>query len=183
MVAGDYQTAYNQLSSSLQSQGGSEAQLAAFATSLKVKDCKVSNVNDTVGTGTVTYIRVDGNKVSAVETLVKENDTWKINDQHILSTPTETLLTYCSALVRQDYPAAYNQLSSAVHSMESEAQFAANFSSIKVVECTPSNVNDSAGTGMLTYTLSDGRTIVLDYTLINENNTWKINSEREHAQV
>ena len=66
-----------------------------MATAAKIKDCTVSNVNDTTGIGTVTYLRGDGNTVSANETLVKENDTWKINAQQIISTPTETLLTYC----------------------------------------------------------------------------------------
>jgi hypothetical protein len=180
MVGGDYQTAYNQFSSSAQSQIGTEAQFAAFATSLKLKDCTVSNVNDTAGTGTVTYIRGDGNKVSAVETLVKENGTWKIKAQQFISSPTETLLTYCSALKTQDYQTAYSQLSSSAQSQETEAQFAANFNSIKVTECAVSNVNDTAGTAMITYTLGDGRTAVLYYTLVNENAAWKINSEQTH---
>jgi len=180
LVGGDYQTAYNQFSNTAQSQIGTEAQFATFATSLKLKDCTVSNVNDTAGTGTVTYIRGDGNKVSAVETLVKENGTWKIKAQQFISSPTETLLTYCSALKTQDYQTAYSQLSSSAQGQETEAQFAANFNSIKVAECAVSNVNDTAGTAMITYTLGDGRTAVLYYTLVDENAAWKINSEQTH---
>lgn len=180
LVGGDYQTAYNQFSNTAQSQIGTEAQFASFATSLKLKDCTVSNVNDTAGTGTVAYIRGDGNKVRAVETLVKENGTWKIKAQQFISSPTETLLTYCSALKTQDYQTAYSQLSSSAQGQETEAQFAANFNSIKVTECAVSNVNDTAGTAMITYTLGDGRTAVLYYTLVNENAAWKINSEQTH---
>jgi limonene-1,2-epoxide hydrolase len=184
LVMEDYQTAYNQYSNAVQSQIGTEAQFAAGATSTKIKNCTVSNVNDTTGTGTVTYLRGDGNTVSANETLVKENDAWKINAQQFISTPTETLLTYCSALKSQDYQTAYDQLSSSQHSQQSEAQFAANFNGIKVTECTVTNVNDTAGTGTINYTLSNGSAVVrvvLDYTLVNENGAWKINSEQKHA--
>lgn len=184
LVMGDYQAAYNQFSSAEQGQIGTEAQFAGIATSTKIKGCTVSNVNDTTGIGTVTYLRGDGNSVSANETLVKENGAWKINAQQFISTPTETLLTYCSALKSQDYQTAYDQLSSSQHSQQSEAQFVANFNGIKVTECTVSNVNDTAGTGTITYTLSNGSAtaqVVLDYTLVKENGSWKINSEQKHA--
>lgn len=184
LVMGDYQTAYNQFTSAAQGQIGTEAQFAATATSTKIKNCTVSNVNDTTGTGTISYLRGDGNTVSANETLVKENGSWKINAQQFISTPTETLLTYCAALKNQDYQTAYDQLSSSQHNQQSEAQFAANFNRIKVTECTVTNVNDTAGTGTLNYTLSNGNTtaqVVLDYTLVKENSVWKINSEQKHV--
>lgn len=184
LVMGDYQTAYNQFTSTAQSQIGTEEQFATIATSTKIKSCSVTNVNDTTGIGTVTYLRGDGNTVSANETLVKENDSWKINNQQFISTPTETLLTYCSSLKSQDYQTAYDQLSSNQHSQQSETQFAANFNGIKVTECKVTNVNDTAGTGTINYTLSNGSStaqIVLDYTLVKENGTWKINNEQKHA--
>lgn len=40
------------------------------------------------------------------------------------STPEKTLDTYCSALLRQDYLTAYNQLSPSLRSAETESQFA-----------------------------------------------------------
>ena len=184
LVMGDYQTAYNQFSNAAQSQIGTEAQFAAIATSTRIKNCTVSNVNDATGSGTVTYLRGDGNTVSANETLINENGSWKINAQQFISTPTETLLTYCSSLMSQDYQNAYDQLSSSQHSQQSEAQFAANFNGIKVTECKVTNVNDTAGTGTIDYTLSNGSStaqVVLDYTLVKENGTWKINTEQKHA--
>ena len=41
-----------------------------------------------------------------------------------------------------------------------------------------SNVNDTAGTGTISYTASNGASVVADYTLVNENGTWKINTEK-----
>jgi hypothetical protein len=184
LVTGDYQTAYNQFTSAAQGQIGTESAFAESAKATGIKNCTFSNVNDTAGTGTVTYLRGDGNTVSANETLVKENGTWKINAQQFISTPTETLLTYCGALKSQDYQAAYDQLSSSQHHQQSEAQFAANFNGIKVTDCTVTNVNDTAGTGTIHYTLSNGSKtaqIVLDYTLVKENGIWKINTEQKQA--
>ena len=180
LVMGDYQTAYNQFTSAAQSQIGTEEQFATIA----FKSCSLGNVNDATGIGTITYLRGDGNTVSANETLVKENGSWKINAQQFISTPTETLLTYCNSLKNQDYQTAYDQLSSSQHSQQTEAQFAANFNGIKVTDCKVTNVSDTAGTGTINYTLSNGRStaqIVLDYTLVKENGTWKINTEQKHA--
>ncbi len=177
----DYQTAYNQLSTSLQNQIGSESLFASSATANNIKGCTMSNVNDTAGTGTLTYLRSDGNKTSAAATLSNEHSTWKINELKSISSPTETLLTYCDALKSQDYQTAYAQLSSTAQSQETEAQFAANFSGVTVSGCKVSNMNDTAGTGSITYTLSNGNTGTFDYTLVNESGTWKINSEKQHA--
>ena len=123
----------------------------------------------------------DSNNVSANATLINQRGTWKIDALLSISTPTETLLTYCSALKSQDYPTAYDQLSRAVQSQETEAQFAANFNGITLTECKVSNVNDSAGTGSITYTVAHGGTGTFDYTLVDENSTWKINSEKQRS--
>lgn len=177
----DYQTAYNQLAASLQSQIGSEAQFVSFVTGDNIKGCVASDMNDVRGTGLVTYIRGDGNRTSAEATMSNPQGVWKINILQTIPTPTETLLTYCGALKAQDYQTAYNQLSSSAQSQETEAQFAANFNTATVSDCKVSNVNDTAGTGSITYTLSNGASGTFDYTLVNENNAWKINSEQQHA--
>lgn len=181
LTAKDDQTAYNQLSAKLQQQVGSESQFATGISANKITGCTPSNVNDAAGTGSVAYMRSDGNRTSANMVLVKENSTWKIDSAQVVSTPTETLLTYCSALEQQDYQTAYDQLSSAAQSQESEAQFAANFDSVTITDCTPSNVNDTAGTGSLTYTFSGGQTAIFDYTLVQEQGVWKIDTEKKHA--
>ena len=181
LAAQDDQTAYDQLSAKLKQQLGSESQFAAAISAEKIKGCTASNINDTVGTGSVTYVRADGNKTSANMVLVKENGTWKIDTAQVVSTPTKTLLTYCGALKQQDYQTAYDQLSSTAQSQETETQFAANFKSVTITDCTPSNVNDTAGTGSLTYTFSGGQTAVFDYTLVKEQGLWKIDTEQKHS--
>ena len=84
-----------------------------------------------------------------------------------------------------DYQAAYNQFSSTEQGqIGTEAQFAGMATSAKIKGCTVSNVNDTAGTGTITYTLSNSSTtvqVVLDYTLVKENGSWKLNSEQKHA--
>ena len=177
----DYQTAYNQFSMTLQGQIGSESTFASLATANNIKGCTLNNVNNIAGTGTLTYLRTDGNKTSASVTLTNEQSTWKISELKTISSPTQTLLTYCDDLKSQDYQDAYAQLSSTAQSQETEAQFAANFSGTSISACKVSNVNDTAGTGSITYTLGDGSTGILDYTLVNESGTWKINSEKQHS--
>jgi FHA domain len=100
-----------------------------------------------------------------------------------VSTPTRTLNAFCNALKSGDYRTAYNQLSSGLQNRYgSEAQFALEFSTNgplgKVTDCTVSNVNDSAGTGMISYTFASRQTLVDDYILIKENNIWKINAQQ-----
>lgn len=177
----DYSTAYNQFSKNYQSQNGSETDFANSVTAEKVKSCVVNTVQDAAGTGMITYVRSDGLKINANETLTNEQGTWKINDEQFVSSPTLTLLTYCNALKNKDYQTAYDQLSSSAQSQETEAQFAANFSSVTVDDCTVSNVNDTAGTGQISYTLSGTNVGAFDYTLVDESNTWKINSEKQHS--
>ncbi len=177
LKAGDYQGAYNELSSAAQSQE-TEAQFASNFGTNKVSNCTVNNVNDTAGTGTISYTFANGVSLVADYTLVSENGTWKIKTEQPRSTPILTLSTYCTDLKAGDYQGAYNELSSAAQSQETEAQFASNFGTTKITGCMVSNVNDTAGTGTISYTASDGASVVADYTLVNENGTWKINTEK-----
>ncbi|GAC1300976.1 MAG: hypothetical protein NVSMB27_41330 [Ktedonobacteraceae bacterium] len=99
------------------------------------------------------------------------------------STPTRTLNAFCNAFKSGDYQTAYNQLSIGLQKeYGSEAEFALAFSTNgtlgKITGCTVSNVNDSAGSGTITYTVAGGQTLVDDYILIDENGVWKINAQR-----
>jgi len=182
LKSGDYQTAYNQLASGLQSKVGSEAQFAAgYASNLglgKITNCTVTTVNDAAGTGTISTTFASGSTVVDDYTFVNESGTWKINSQQPRSTPTLTLHTYCDAIKRGDHPTAYTQLSSTAQSRESEAQFAANFGSGQLTDCMVSYVNDAAGTGTITYASSSGTKLTADLTLVNESGAWKINSRQ-----
>lgn len=180
---GDYKTAYNQYSTELQPKLATEAQFTAAYTSFgKVTDCTVNKVDDTAGTGMVTETFDNGGSLIYDFTLIDENNSQKINSQKPHSTPFLTLINYCSALAGQNYQTAYNQTSSGVQSNQTEAQFAANFNSTKINSCTISNVDEQAGTGTISYTGSgsNGNSQTLDYTLVNEKGTWKIDSEKAH---
>jgi len=186
LKAADYQTVYNQFSTKLQGQVGTLDQYVASLGSAKVTDCTVSQVDDAAGTGTIALVTSNGTG-SFEDTLVNQNGTWKIDRAQVqatptpsaASTPTNTLQAYCDALKGGDYQTAYSLFSSAVQSQTSETQFAASFNS-KVTDCTLSNIDDSAGTGTISYTFADGSTGVFDYTLVNANGTWAIDSEKAH---
>src|SRR2546421_594807 len=180
LKGGDYQTAYKELSSTAQDQE-TEAQFAANFSNNKVNNCTVSNVNDGAGTGTINYSLASGTSLVADYTLVNENGTWKIKTEQVRSTPTLTLNTFCNSLKTGDYQTAYNQLSAREQSQGTEAQFAASLTSNMVTACTVSNVNDTAGTGTISYTFANGATSVDDYMLIMENGSWKIDSGKQRA--
>lgn len=173
----DYHTAYKMLSSSLQSQI-TQDQFASLVTqngAQSVTDCAASNVDDSAGSGTVTTTASTGTVSSRDFTLTQENGAWRISN--FTSTATETLNSFCSALKSQDYQSAFSDLSSAQQSQVGSAdQLASSFSSNKVTDCSVSNGNDSAGTGAISYTYADGSQQSFNYTLVNENNYWLIDS-------
>lgn len=180
LVNADYQSAYNQLSSALQSQITKD-QFVAVGTengARTVTDCAANNVDDSAGKGTVTITASTGTVVSQDYTLTQENGAWKISG--FSSTATETLNNFCSALKSQDYQAAFSDLSSALQKQVGSAdQLASTFSSNQVKDCSVSNGNDSAGTGTISYTYADGSQQSFNYTLVNENNSWAIDSEQQ----
>ena len=83
LKSADYQTAYNQLSSNLQRQVGTEAQFAQSFNTVKITDCTVSTVYDSAGTGTTSYTFSNGQTQVFDYVLVMENGTWKINSGHL----------------------------------------------------------------------------------------------------
>ncbi len=99
----------------------------------------------------------------------------------VRSTPEKTLTTYCNALKSEDYQTAYNQFSRANQSQESEAQFAAAFSSthVKITGCSVSNTSDDGtlGQGTMSYTTNANVNGIIDYQLIQEDGAWKISRE------
>ena len=179
LKSGDYQTAYNQFSSALQSQIAEVQFAALYDPNLglgKVTNCTVSNVNNAAGSGMINTTFASGNTLVFDYALVNQSGTWKINGYRARSSPTLTLLIFCYALKSQNYPAAYNQLSSSQQRQQSEAQFANLFIRDTVTTCMVSNVNDTAGTGSITRTYANGSSNTFDYTLIVEHGTWKINT-------
>jgi limonene-1,2-epoxide hydrolase len=176
LVAGDYKSAYGLYSSGYQGKT-TEPDYANGFSSGKPTNCTLGNIDDATGKGIVmiTYQAGSG-AVSYDEVLIKENSTWKIDNEQLHSTPTVTLGTFCNALKQKDYQTAYNQLSSDNKSSLTEADFQKNYSNI--ADCSVSNADDNAGTGTINFTLTDNTTATVDYTLAQENGIWKLKTQK-----
>jgi FHA domain len=175
----DYQTAYNQLSNSLQS---IETELD-FANTLrangKVNTCRHSSANTTnnKATANVTFITGSGQASSSSITLIADSgNIWKLS--LFPTTPSITLTAFCNALQNKDYTTAYTQLTNAIKRLHAEAQFESDFASLT---CAYSNISPSGSTATATVTFKNGsgQTASASVALIQDgdsNNNWKINS-------
>lgn len=102
------------------------------------------------------------------------------------STPEKTLQAYCTALQNSDAQGAYNQLSASAQSKTSVAEFNKAFQAIKnpliggIKSCTFNNVQQNGSNATADVTLTLGNTAIptkpTHVTLVDENNTWKLNS-------
>ncbi len=179
MQGQDYQTAYNQLSNSLQS---NETELE-FANTLRangnVYTCTHSSANTTNNktSANVTIVTKSGQSSSSNITLTTENgNNWKLS--LFPTTPIMTLTAFCNALQNKDYPTAYAQLTNGIKRLRAEAQFESDFANLT---CTYSNISSSGSTTSATVTFknSSGQAANAKVTLIEDgesNNNWKIYS-------
>jgi limonene-1,2-epoxide hydrolase len=175
----DYQTAYNQLSNSLQS---SETELE-FANTLrangKVNTCTHSSANTTnnKATANVTIVTNSGQaSISSIILTADSGNIWKLS--LFPTTPSITLTAFCNALQNKDYSTAYAQLTSGIKRLRAEAQFETDFAGLT---CSYSNISSSGSTTSATMTFknSSGQTASAKVALIQDgagNNNWKINS-------
>jgi hypothetical protein len=175
----DYQTAYNQLSNSLQS---NETELE-FANTLrangKVNTCTHSsaNTNNNKATANVTIITSSGQASSSSIILTADsNNIWKLS--LFPTTPSMTLTAFCNGLENKDYPTAYAQLTKGIKRLRAEAQFETDFASLT---CSYSDISPSGSTTTATVTFknSSGQTASAKVALVQDgdgNNNWKINS-------
>jgi len=175
----DYQTAYNQLSNSLQS---NETELE-FANTLRangnVYTCTHSSTNTTnnKASANVTIVTKSGQSSSSKITLTTENgNNWKLS--LFPTTPIMTLTAFCNALQNKDYPTAYAQLTNGIKRLHAEAQFESDFANLT---CTYSNISSSGNTTSATviFKNSSGQIASAKVALIEDgenNNNWKIDS-------
>lgn len=175
----DYQTAYNQLSNSLQS----NVTELEFANTLRangnVYTCTHSSTNTTNNktSANVTIVTKSGQSSSSNITLTTENgNNWKLS--LFPTTPIMTLTAFCNALQNKDYPTAYTQLTNGIKRLHAEAQFESDFTNLT---CTYSNISSSGNTTSATMTFknSSGQIASAKVALIEDgenNNNWKINS-------
>jgi len=179
MQGQDYQTAYNQLSNSLQS---NETELE-FANTLrangKVDTCMHSSANTTNNKATANVTIVTGSGQASISRIILTADSgsnWKLS--LFPTTPSMTLTAFCNALKNKDYPTAYAQLTNGIKRLHAEAQFETDFASLT---CSYSNISPSGGTttASVAFINSSGQTASAKVSLIQDgdsNNNWKINS-------
>jgi hypothetical protein len=175
----DYQTAYDQLSNSLQDRE-TELEFADAARTVgKVSICTHDSANTTnnKATANMKLVTGSGQISSSKVTLTADNgNTWKMN--LFPTSPSMTLTTFCNALQNKDYPTAYTQLSSGIKKLHAEAQFETDFVGFT---CSYSNVSSSgsAASATLTFMNASGQTANAKVSLIQDgesNNNWKVNS-------
>jgi limonene-1,2-epoxide hydrolase len=175
----NYQTAYNQLSNSIQNR---ETELEFSNTSQaggKVSTCTHSSANTTNNraTANMRLVTGSGQTSSSIVTLMADSgNIWKMS--LFPTTPGMTLTAFCNALQNKDYPTAYTQLSSAIKRAHAEAQFEIDFSGFT---CSYSAVSPSGSTASTTvmFRNASGQIATSTVTLIqdsNSNDIWKINS-------
>jgi hypothetical protein len=94
------------------------------------------------------------------------------------STPSKTLDAFCNALKAQDYQTAYNQFSTRVQALGSEASFASAAGQSQIASCTHNTPVESGNTatGSITFFSSAGQQSTGAVTLVKENGTWKIDN-------
>ena len=179
MQGQDYQTAYDQLANSLQS---NETEFE-FANTLrangKVNTCTHSSANTTnnKATAKMTIVTSSGQASSSSIALTADSGSnWKLS--LFPTTPSMTLTAFCNALQNKDYPTAYAQLTNGIKRLHAEAQFETDFAGLT---CSYSNISPSGSTTLATVTFknSSGQTASAKVALIQDgesNNNWKINS-------
>lgn len=182
--SGDYQTAYNQLSSGLQSQF-TESQFVTAASEKysQVSSCAYGSpsASGSAAASTLTLSYAAVSKEDAAVSLVQQNDAWKISQGVRLSTPTKTLTIFCNALKSGDFQTLYNQLSSRSQSQVSEQLFAkaaqitlATDGGLK--SCTVSNVREQGSTasGMVALAFGNNKSETDTVPVVYEKGVWKL---------
>ena len=175
----DYQTAYDQLSNSLQNRETELEFANAARAGGKISTCTHDSANTTnnKATANIKLVTGSGQISSSIVTLTADNgNTWKMS--LFPTSPSMTLTTFCNALQNKDYPTAYTQLSSGIKKQHAEAQFETDFVGLK---CSYSNIapSGSAASATLTFTNASGQTANAKVSLIQDgesNNNWKVNS-------
>jgi limonene-1,2-epoxide hydrolase len=177
MQVQDYQTAYNQLSASLQNR---ETEFEFANTSQaggKVSACTHSSANAARNqtTANVTLVTGSGLRSNTIVTLMADSgNTWKLS--MLPTTPSMTLTAFCNALQSNNYPTAYLQLSSGIRRVHAEAQFETDFTGLT---CSYGAVSPSGNTASTTVTFrnASGQMAKATVSLIKDvdsNNNWKI---------
>ncbi len=155
---------------------------------------KSDMMGDKVISCTYGAIRLSGNKaitrmrlahasgITNTETVILSqqggsNNEWKIESGIHLSTPLETVNTFCNAVQKGDYRAAYGQLVSGYQRDYPEQQLASDMVLDKVISCTHTSIAMS-GSNALTHLTLVHASKVRNNDLVtlsqDDNDVWKI---------
>src|SRR5579859_1602 len=149
-----------------------EANLLANSAS----NCTASEINDQTGNAVLTYDFAPSGKIVANTTATLQNNTWKMESQHLGASPTASLFQYCNNIEKADYNAAYHQLTGGMQGGLSTEQLTNEFSGMGVTSCKLANNDDGASKGSIDYTTNNGQK-VMNYELTDDNGVWKINKQ------
>ncbi|MDQ2715608.1 MAG: FHA domain-containing protein [Chloroflexota bacterium] len=179
---GDYQSAYNQLTSAYQGKI-SKALFSAFLPSVSACSYTISNVSAGNATATIVLAYKQGQAETDTTSLVQNSTAWQIDALPVLATPIKSLTLFYNSLKNKDYVVAYELLASSVQKqVGSETAFSTNLdqvfvsdggiTTVQVSNVQQNSSTTASGTNVLTY--GNGKTETDNDTLINENSVWKL---------
>ncbi len=173
-MQGDYPTAYNQLSGTMQSKMSEQLMQTLFP---KASTCTYGSPTMTAkGTTIVLTTTSTGQTESDTLSLVQDSsNSWKIDD--FANLPDKTLNAFCNAVQSKDYTTAYREFSAGLQAKLSQSSFSKDFSS--VTTCVPNPSTLSGGSIKATITLGDNSGNKWQYvaTLTQDNSgNWKIDT-------
>ncbi len=181
LLGQDYLTAYNQLSTSLQTTERESQFVHTLQAQGRITSCKhgSANINGALALVNLVFLSSSGQSSNSPVTLTQDSaSTWKIS---VPFPPAVTLNTYCYALTNKDYQTAYDQFSSFIKSQVTESDYETNESQGEssvggISKCTVSDVSESgtSATGTITFFAGNGQSGASHYTLTNESGFWKI---------
>ena len=146
----------------------------------KVKNCGVGTIGNASSPANVALNFTYDNSTTRTTnyTLVGADNDWKIINEKV-SSPDETLTTYCRAIGRRDFRLAYNQFASSVKAVVSEKTFVEKLNENGVTSCqaTKARENGPQATSTVTYVGAFGVTRDAPTVLANEQGIWKIQEQ------
>ena len=172
--AGDFSTAYSQLSPALQSKAPQSVFSLLFA---RVDSCTYTSPAQTgsKATSTLTLSSTGKNSNHPVSLLQDSSGAWKIDDDPTLTALPQTLAGYCAALKGGDYQTAYNTLTPTFQGKLSRPIF--TLFEQNVTNCTYVITNITGGSATASIAITGGAQLETNQAALQQqNDLWKIDS-------
>ena len=183
LQAPDSQSAYKQLSSKYQ-QEINESKFDIFFANVSTCSYTALNQSGNSTTATLTLNRISGETSSDVVTLTQEGgNTWKINDESLLTGIVKTLDRYCPAIKKGDYTTAIKQQSKLMQQKISMVQFDSFLAQPTSCLDTLLSVSGTTATAILNLSFMASPNDQTSHTeahqlglVLSSGNIWQINS-------